>query len=72
MRRLDGITDSMDMKLGKLQEIGGTGSPGTLQSVWLQRVRQDLLTEKQNTGFLMKTLGSFCNIYRYKIITLYT
>ena len=35
MRRLDGITDSVDMSLSKLQK------PGVLQSMGSQRVRDD-------------------------------
>ena len=46
MRLLDGITNAMDMKLGKLQETG-TGRPGVLQPMGLQRVGHDLVTEQQ-------------------------
>ena len=38
MRWLDGITDSMDENLSKLQELVMDRRPGVLQSIGLQRV----------------------------------
>ena len=41
MRWLDGITDSVDMNLGKFQEIVKDREAGVLQSMGLQRVGYD-------------------------------
>ena len=45
-RGLDGITNSVDLSLSKLQEIRKTGKPGVLQSMGLRRVGHDLATEQ--------------------------
>ena len=46
MRWLDSITDLMNMNLSKLLELVETEVPGVLQSMGLQRVGHDLITEK--------------------------
>ena len=41
---MDGITDSMEMSLSKLQEVVEDQKAGVLQSMGSQRVRHDLVT----------------------------
>ena len=47
MRWLHGITNSVDMNLGKLQETVRNRETCGLQSTEMQRVRHDLATEQQ-------------------------
>ena len=47
MRWLDGINDWMGMNLSKLEELMIYRKPGMLQSMGLQGVGHDLVTEQQ-------------------------
>ena len=47
MRWLDGITDAMNMNLGRLQEMVRDRRPGVLQSMESPRIGHNWVTEKQ-------------------------
>ena len=49
---VDGITDSMDMSLSKLQGVVNGQGGGVLQSMGSQRVGHDLVTEQQQQCIL--------------------
>ena len=49
MRRLDGITDSIDMNLSKLKRQWRTEEPGVLQSMGSQRIGHDYGLNNKNT-----------------------
>ena len=69
VRQLDGITNPMDMNLGKLWEMVRDRGPGVLQSRGSQRIRRGWVTDQQQlchqgikarNGYLCQVLKGSC------------
>ena len=65
MRWLDGITDAMDMKLGKFGGMVRDREACMLQSMGSQRVRHDWVTEQQQSDMRV-------NQWSYKIAAMHS
>ena len=57
MRWLDNITDTMNTNF-PIQEMGGTGRPGVLQSMGSQTIRHHWVTEKQQPHISWHIIGT--------------
>ena len=62
---LDGITDSVHMTLTSSRRWWRAGKPAVLQSVGLQRVRHDWVTEQGNSNIISQNC---CYIIRVRVI----
>ena len=62
MRWLDGVTNSMDVSLSKLQELVMDREAGMLQSMGSQRVGHDWVTELSNSSVLHNEDNSYKDI----------
>ena len=75
MRWLDGITDSMDVSLSKLQEVVKDREAWSAAVHWSQRVRHDSVTEQQHRYISRNNLRSITtsmNLVHYLIILFLT
>ena len=62
VRWLDGLTDSMDVKLSRLRSWWWTGKHGVLQSMWSQRAGCDWATELTDILIRYSEIHSFCSL----------